>query len=213
MLNPPALAQAVVAARPMATPLADVVFRSIWLRWFGNFAAANPLFSGPDLAGSRYIPPNSQTRALYAAFDPETAHREGPSRDFYDLSAGPAGQATKAAGGLRPSPVALIGVYVRAARLLDLHDPFVRLQLGISSVAELTGPWNGVPQAPTRVLGDAAFADGHFEGLLYPSVRNPGHRCVVLFPDRLLATSLVHIQGFSAVAPPPPVTLPDAQLP
>jgi RES domain-containing protein len=103
----------------------------------------------------------------------------------------PAGLALIQAGGLRPDPVALIGAHVRATRLLDLRDPIARLQLGIATVTELLGPWKGVVNAPTQVLGEAVFTDNYFEGLLYPSVQNPGHDCVVLFPARLAAGSQI----------------------
>ncbi|HTU24803.1 MAG TPA: RES family NAD+ phosphorylase, partial [Pirellulales bacterium] len=101
----------------------------------------------------------------------------------------PAGQGLIQAGALRPDPVVMIGAHVRAAHLLDLRDPLVRNQLGIQTVMETLAPWKGVPNAPTQILGEAVFNDGHFEGILYLSAQNPGHDCIVLFPTRLLATS------------------------
>jgi RES domain-containing protein len=188
MLNPPALAPAVVAARPQAIALSTVVFRSIHLRHFSNFAAAQPLFAAPGgLAGSRYIPPNGPA-ALYLAFDADTAHREG-NQPYYQTAATPAGPALLHAGGLRPDPLVVIGVHVRLSHLLDLRDALTRLQLGIQAVTEILAPWKGVAHASTQVLGDAVFNDGHFEGIVYPSVQNPGHDCLVVFPARRLAAS------------------------
>jgi RES domain-containing protein len=184
MLNPPALAPAIAAARPMAVPLLSLLFRSIHLRHFSNFTRANPLFAAAGgAAGSRYVLPNGPA-ALYAAFDADTALREG-NQAFYQAALGPAGQALIQANGLRPDPVVVLGVHVRVTRLLDLRDPLTRLQLGIQSVVEIVGPWKGVPNAPTQVLGDAVHGDGQFEGIVYPSVQNPGHECLVVFPSRL----------------------------
>jgi hypothetical protein len=73
MLNPPALANAVVAVRPQAVPLADVVFRSIALRHFSNFGAVRPLFaSGGGGGGSRYVLAHGPS-GLYLALDADTA--------------------------------------------------------------------------------------------------------------------------------------------
>lgn len=130
MLNPPALAPAIAAARPQAIALAGIAFRSIHLQHFSNFAAAHPLF-------------------------------------------------------------AAIGAPVRVSHLLDLRDPLIRLQLGIQTVMEILAPWKGVPNAPTQLLGDAVFNDGHFEGILYPSAQNHGHDCLVLFSARLQAASRI----------------------
>jgi hypothetical protein len=69
-----------------------------------------------------------------------------------------------------------------------------RFRLGISTLsdAELTQPWAGIANAPTQVLGTEVFTDGFFEGIIYPSARNPGHPCVVVFRDRLLPGSRLH---------------------
>ncbi len=190
MLNPPALAPAVAALRPQAVPFADLVFRAIHLRHFANFAQSRPLYAaGGGAAGSRYVIPNGPP-ALYAALDADTAHREG-NQPFYQALNAPAGPALRRAGGLRPDPVVLLGIHIRAAHLLDLRDPGIHPHLGVQGPAELLGAWRGVPNAPTQVLGDTVFRDGHFEGVLYPSAQNPGHDCLVLFPDRLLRGSRV----------------------
>ncbi len=192
MLNPPRLAGAIAAARPQAIPLAAIIFRSIHLRHFSNFATVQPLLAAAGGAyGSRFVRPNGPA-ALYAALDADTAHREG-NQPYYQAATTPAGQALLAAGGLRPDPVAMIGAHVRASRLLDLRDPLTRLQLGIQAVTEILAPWKGVPNAPTQVLGDAVFHDGHFEGIVYPSATNPGHDCLVLFPSRFLTTSRIDV--------------------
>ena len=85
----------------------------------------------------------------------------------------------------------MIGVHVRVSRLLDLRNPLTRLQLDILNVLEILGPWKGVPNAPTQVLGEAVYNDNYFEGIVYPAVQNPGHDCLLIFPNRLLPTSRV----------------------
>lgn len=180
MLNPPLLAPAVAAARPLSVPLVTVGFRSIHLRHFSNFATARPLFTAMGgVTGSRYVRPNGPA-ALYLALDADTAHREG-NQTYYQTASTPVGQALIQLGALRPDPVTVLGAQVRVSRLLDLRDAITRLQLGINSVAEILGPWKAIPNAPTQVLGDTVFNDGHFEGILYPSAQNPGHDCLVLF--------------------------------
>lgn len=186
MLNLPNLAPAIQAWRPQAISFNAVVFRSIHLQHFADFTKAQPLFAaGGGLAGSRYIPPNGP-KAFYAALDTDTAHREG-NQTYYQAAATPAGQALAQAGALRPSPVVTIGVHLRVSRLLDLRNPLTRLQLSIQTVMEILAPWKGILNAPTQILGDMVFNDGDFEGILYPSAQNPGHDCIVVFPDRLLA--------------------------
>ncbi len=204
MLNSPALGPAIAAARPLAVPFASLAFRSIHLRYFSNFPTANPLFAAPGgPAGTRYVQPNGPA-ALYAAFDADTAHREG-NQTFYQTAATPSGRALLQLGGLRPDPVVLVGVHVRVSRLLDLRDYYIRLQLGIPTVTELLGPWKGVLNAPTQTLGDAVYSDGQFEGILYPSVQNPGRDCLVVFPSRLDPNSQLRfadsITGIAATLP------------
>jgi RES domain-containing protein len=110
---------------------------------------------------------------------------------FYQTASSAAGQALLLAGGLRPDPVVLIGVHVRAVRMLDLRDNATRLTLGVNGLPELLGAWRGIPNAPTQGLGDAVFNDGHFEGILFPSAQNAGRDAMVLFPARLQSPSQV----------------------
>lgn len=191
MRNPRELASAVQKARKLATRLSTVVFRSIHLSHFSNFETVQPLFAARGgLTGSRFVPPEGPA-ALYAAFHPATAYREG-NQDFFRLAATPAGQNLIRMGGLRPDPVVIISAHVRASILLDLRDEDTRHLLGIQNVREIRGPWKGVPHAPTQVLGEIVFRDRHFEGIVYPSVRNPGFPCLILFPDRLRRRSRIH---------------------
>lgn len=190
MLNPTVLA-ALGSAGRLAHAYAGLTWRAIHLQHFPNFAAARTLFCPPGgVTGSRYVAPAGPA-ALYLALDADTAYRE-LNGWFYAMSRGRAGQALVRSGGLRPAPCVMAGVHVRLSRILDLTRPATRRRLRIRSAAELLGPWLGVADAPTQVLGAEAFADGRFEAMLYPSARNRGHVCLVLFPDRLRPTSRVH---------------------
>jgi len=212
MLSPPALAPAVAACHQYSVSLRTLTFRAVHLRWFARFPAANPLYVALGQA-SRYVPPGGSAAALYATFDAETAYRE-VNQDFYrqlNLPGG-GGQALANAGGLRPLPLVMMGVHVSVSRLLDLDLVSVRQQLNILNTAQLLAPWKFVPNpTPTQLLGDAVFANGFFEGMLYPSAQLAGRRCLVLFSARLLAASRVHFQGFSFSSPP--ANLADATLP
>lgn len=211
MLSGPALVAAVAASHPLAVPYRALVYRAIHLRWFPTLATARPLDTGRGHV-SRFVPPGGPA-ALYAALDPDTAYREA-NQDFFRLlnAPGGGGQALADAGGLRPAPVVLPGVHVSVSRLLDLGNVSVRQHLGVAADAELLVPWKLVPNpTPTQELRSTVFGDGIFEGLLDPSAQHRGHRCLVIYPDRLLAASRIHFQGFAFTAPP--VSLADAVLP
>lgn len=190
MLNPRELTSAVQEARKLAIRLSTVVFRSIHLYHFSNFETVQPLFAARGgLSGSRFVLPEGPA-ALYVAFHAATAYREG-NQDFFRLADTPAGQNLIRMGGLRPDPVVLIGAHVRAFFLLDLRDEDTRQLLGTQNVREIRAPWKGIPHAPTQVLGDIVFRNRRFEGIVYPSVRNPGFPCLVMFPDRLRRRSRI----------------------
>jgi RES domain-containing protein len=190
MLSLPALASAVASARPMAASLAALAIRAVHLRHFSNFAIVNPLHAATGgAAGSRFVVPGGPA-SLYLALDSEPAYREG-NQVFFQTAGSLTGAALIQSGALRPAPTVLFGAFVRTTRLLDLRDALTRNQLGILNVNELLGPWKGSTGAATQLLGNTVFNDGQFEGTLYPSAQHLGHDCLVLFPDRLLHTSLV----------------------
>src|SRR6266702_7737178 len=165
----PNLQAAVAQAHAQAIPFSDVVYRSIHLRHFANFSTVRPLFTARGgQTGSRYVLPNGPA-VLYTSLDPETAYQEG-NQLFYQIANVPAGMALRAAGGLRPDPVVLIGIHVQVAQLLDLRNPNTQVHLG-TTANELLRPWHGIPNAPTQILGDAVFNDGHFQGILFPSAQ------------------------------------------
>jgi RES domain-containing protein len=183
MLKQPALGQAIASLRPRAIGFSGVGFRSIHLRHFSNFTTVQPLHAaGGGLAGSRYVLPGGPA-SLYMAFDAETAHLEG-NQVFYQTSAASGGPALRRSGGLRPDPVVILGIFVNGSKLLDLTNSNVQQTLKLTKAA-LLGPWLGVPSAPTQVLGEAIFQDGHFAGIIYPSAQNLRHKCLCVFPARL----------------------------
>jgi RES domain-containing protein len=212
MHNGIALNQAIAACQVHAVSFRDLAYRAIHLRWFDQFASANPLFAAAGgTTGSRYVPPHGPAAALYTAPGMETAYRE-MNQDFYAALAGP-GSAVAAAGGLRPDPAVLIGVHLDVSRLLDLRVPAV-LQLLNTNNAQLLAPWKNVPNpTATQQLGAAVFQGNWFEGIFYPSAQHANHHCIVIFRQRLLATPAVHFQGFQFQPPPRLVTLADTHLP
>jgi RES domain-containing protein len=210
MLNPPALAPAVAACHAHAIPFRDLMYRTVHLRWFDTFPNAQPLYAAPG-GRSRFVQPGGHA-SVYAAFDPDTAYREG-NQEFYRLLSAPNGPGLAAAGGLRPDTMVLMGVHVTAGRILDLMNVAVRQLLNIRADAELLVPWKNVPNpTPTQLLGEAVFADNFFEGIIYPSAQNPSHRCLVLLPGRFLPASRAHFQGFH-FPHPHAVSLANAHVP
>jgi hypothetical protein len=198
MHNPPQLTADIAGAHHLAVPLTELTFRTSHLRHLSNFAAVQPLScaaAGP--AGCRFVAPHGPA-ALYLALDATTAYEEF-NRDFFRVARTLPGQGLARSGHLRPDPCATLGIHCRVSLLLCLAFPFprwhaTRVALGISTlaVAELTQAWAGFPNAPTQVLGTEVFNDNFFEGIIYPSARNQGHHCIVVFPDRLLPGSRVH---------------------
>jgi len=199
----PNLPAAVAQAHAQAISFSDIVYRSIHVGHFANFATVNPLFAaGGGQAGSRYVRPNGP-RVLYTSLDAETAYREG-NQLFHQMANSPAGPTLRGAGLLRPDPVVLIGIHVRVSRLLDLRNQSTQAHFA-TTTNELLGPWQGIPNPPTQLLGDAVFNDGYFQGMRFPSAQNPGHECLALFTTRLVSPDRVYFFGGS--------TLPSRQIP
>jgi RES domain-containing protein len=203
MLNGPALTAALAGAQHLAVPLTALAFRASHLRHFPHLAAAQALHcaaAGP--AGTRFVAPNGPA-ALYLALDADTAYEEF-NQDYFRVARTTPGRALVRAGRLRPDPGVILGIHVRVSRLLCLAFPFPRwhasrIALGIDTLsdAELTQPWAGSLNAATQVLGTEVFNAAFFEGIIYPSARNPGHNCIAIFRDRLLPSSRIHFSDAS----------------
>src|SRR5262249_3569129 len=128
--------------------------------------------------------------ALYLAKDALTAHRE-LNQDFYAHTKTTEGAVRIKRGEIRPHPTVMLGIHISASALLNLRNKEVLTALGIRSDEELLGPWFNLPNASTRLLGVAVYESKRFEGLIYPSARNPGGVCFVLFRERLLSSSSI----------------------
>lgn len=75
--------------------------------------------------------------------------------------------------------------------VIDLTDDNVQRALA-TTLSELTGEWAYTQEQgkkpPTQVLGRAAYDSTTVTGLLYVSARNPPHRNLVVFTDRMSAS-------------------------
>jgi RES domain-containing protein len=95
------------------------------------------------------------------------------------------------------APDVLYHVDVNLGAVLDLTDKAVESVLQTTH-AELVANWRLLsPNAPTQLLGKAAYDLGRFEGLRYPSAATARvgavASCVVIFPKRKAATSVVRV--------------------
>jgi RES domain-containing protein len=177
-----------LAADDAAVDVDAFVFRSIALRHFMPPRKPSPLYCSGSVV-SRFAPAGHVFPCLYAALDAETAHREG-NQAFYAVLA----QGVRPAELKPPEEVVMIGVRFSLRRVLDLGDASVQKRLG-TSTSELASRWKLVPDAPTQRLGAAVHASRAFDGIAYPSVRNPGGVCLVVFPDVLSAGSSIEFRS------------------
>lgn len=137
-----------------------------------------PLWSGgAKLFGQRFTPKGSFDTA-YLASDPVTALTEVQA-----ILSGPNGKIP-----LTTNPWVLVSLTGVVHQVLDLTSETVVSALG-TSFAELSGAWAFVPgsrQAPTQLLGEAAFTSKRIHGIKYHSAKNMGQgTCLAVFPDRL----------------------------
>jgi RES domain-containing protein len=143
-----------------------------------------PLYYEGSLEGGRYTP-RAGPAGLYLASDPATAFAE-----IRDLLQGPGGRALP----LNPhDPVTLVYVEVDLGGVLDLTNPDIRRQLRVSK-RQILSSWepamlaylHGKSAMPlTQRIAEAAHLTGVVGGILYPSARWEGGRCLVVFPDRV----------------------------
>ena len=155
--------------------------------------AAQPLYTpAGGLIGTRYVAPGGP-ELLHVALDADTAHRE-LNGVFFNHAATPLGAQQVREGLLRPLPSVILGIHIDVAHVLDLTQTATRRHFGIRSRAEILGRWWREPNAPTQLLGTAVFASNRFQGILYPSARNSGHACLILFRQRLTVPSCVQCQ-------------------
>ena len=147
-----------------------------------------PLWSSSS-KGSRFVAKGAHD-ALYLAQDPNTAYME-------------VDRAYKKVEELEPSlvpqpapPVILFNCRVELERVLDLTNTDV-LKVLKTSEAELKVTWRlnqsrGKP-IPTQILGGIVYRSGRFQAIRYHSARDPQGKCLVIFPDLVIAPSFVEV--------------------
>jgi RES domain-containing protein len=128
--------------------------------------------------GGRYNRPRT-FEVIYLAEDPITALMEVGM-----VFAPSAGQVVR----VQHLPIVHVSV---GGVLLRIADLTLRKNLNLlgTTAQELTGEWRmaqaGGEEAPTQLVGRAIFESGVFDGIRYPSSKNPGGVCVGVFPARL----------------------------
>lgn len=142
---------------------------------------------GSKTGGGRYTPPNL-FETVYLSEDMVTALTEVTAVVRTESS----GLTT-----LATNPWVLISVRGVLLSALNLMDAVIVAQLGTSH-QELTGEWRYTQatgrEAPTQVLGRVCYDSGRFDGIRYPSAKNPPSGCcVAVFPDRLKSPAFVEV--------------------
>ena len=127
---------------------------------------------------------------LYMAEDITTAYRE-VDRTYRKVE----GLEPRVVPPVAP-PVILFSIQVELERVLDLGNAALQAALG-TPPAELTATWRlrqsrRLP-VPTQTLGQLVFASGRFQAIRYPSARDADGFCLALFPERVMAPSLVEV--------------------
>jgi RES domain-containing protein len=149
---------------------------------------AQPLWGiGSKLYGGRYTPKN-YFETVYVATDMVTALAEVTA-----IVTGHAGPPFTLVTG----PWVVVAIHGTLSSVLDLTVPTTVHALG-SNYQELTGAWRYNPgqigEPPTHVLGRVSHKSKRFDGICFPSSKNPPHgTCVAVFPDRLKGPAYLEI--------------------
>jgi RES domain-containing protein len=184
---------AAVVARLPTRSLDGVAFRLIHARYAATALSA----IGALQWGGRYNGPHA-FEALYLADSPMTALREVEA--LVQTAAGLLG--------VKGPPRILLSVEYTLGAVADLTDEVIQADLATNS-EELCAPWRPLNAqgrlAPTQELGAAIHATARIEALKVPSARDRTAHNLVIFPDRLMAGSLVRVYDDSGLI--------DARLP
>lgn len=129
---------------------------------------------GSRLFGGRWNPPHLFP-TVYLSFEVETAVAEYFARNRKEGL--PDAQSL---------PLVLVGVSVRADRVLDLSLGAMRRLLRVSGRRMIEEPHGDGRESITQAIGRLARSAG-FEGLKVPSAARRGGSNLVVFPDRLPA--------------------------
>ena len=122
---------------------------------------------------------------VYASLSPETAMAETFAHNrYYGVPIEDA------------MPRTFVAIEVKLKKVLDLRDGKIRQRLQISETQMLTVDWRNEVKSGlepiTQRLGQAAHATG-WEGLIVPSATDAQGHNLLIFPDRLDATSVVRL--------------------
>ncbi|MBI4518667.1 MAG: RES family NAD+ phosphorylase [Deltaproteobacteria bacterium] len=162
-------------------------------RFIGSRFLSSPLSGAGSLHYGGRLNPAGAFEVLYTALAADTALAE---REGILLTA----NGIKLARTIRTA--VLLRIDCQLSSILDLTDEQLRCQLRITS-ADLLGPWlpwsaadpddRGERAAPSQRLGAAVYASRRFEAIMTPSAKDPGGRCLAVFPDHLQAGSRITI--------------------
>lgn len=158
----------------------------VWYRAIAPQRLSSPLYAaGSRDKPSRYNPGPSATHGVFSTFYLAEDHV---------LCLHEVGAVFGVPAGVVPNPIGtwcILNVGFGLGAVADLTDEGSRDALAVS-LEELTGAWRFSPRgnAPTQILAGALFRTPDIEGVIYPSARTGG-RNLVLFPDKLTATSWV----------------------
>jgi len=181
MLPAPRL-QAQLARCPCRT-FSGKCFRVVHLEELLSAKTPKLLFDlGPKISkgGQRFSPPDAHC-GLYVSTEHATAGAE-----FAD--------GLKPWNKQPPGKHAAFDMDVSLVSVLDLTAATIRRFLKTSK-PEVQSPWegyaalNGGIWPPTWTLGHAAFVSRRFDGILFPSTKNPSGTCLLIFTQRLVAGS------------------------
>jgi RES domain-containing protein len=142
---------------------------------------------GSKRFGGRYTPKNS-FETVYMAKDIVTALTEVQA--LISIPSGPAFTIVSA-------PWVTVAIQGFLSSVLDLTQAANVQAIG-SSYQELTGAWRSVPgqtgEPPTHLLGRLCHSSGRFDGICYPSSKNPPSGvCAAVFPDRLRKSAYLEV--------------------
>ena len=173
-------------------PIEGPFSRAVALHYLFRKAPARPVKPQPlwglgsKRFGGRYTPKNS-FETIYVAMDMVTALKEVQA--IISIPSGPALTIVSA-------PWVTVAIQGFLSSVLDLTQTANVEVLG-SSYQELTGAWLSVPdqtgEAPTHLLGRLCHSSKRFDGILFPSSKNPGGICAAVFPDRLRSPAYLQV--------------------
>jgi RES domain-containing protein len=126
---------------------------------------------------------------IYVAGDPETAIAE--ANPVYSIV-----RASDPSLSSPPGPFVTTSIRVHLDSVLDLTDPDIQSALQ-TNVMELTANWRKIQNLgripATQALGMAVHATGLYQAIYYPSKRAPGHACLAVFCDHLVAPAFMEV--------------------